>query len=85
MLGAVLNLNKMTIDETNLLHEKAKTRKNGVYSFRGNLYVVKDNKFIAFANYFGECYQRMGAFNVQIGKVERYDRKKKLMDWLRSQ
>lgn len=75
----------MTIDETNLLQEKAKTRKDGVYSFRGNLYVVKDSKFIAFANYFGECYQRMGAFNVQIGKVERYDRKQKLMDWLRSQ
>lgn len=75
----------MTIDETNILHEKAKTRKDGVYSFRGNLWAVKDNKFIAFANNFGECYQRMGAFNYQIGTVERYDRKQKLMDWLKLQ
>lgn len=75
----------MTIDETNLLVEKAKLRKDGIYSFRGNLWVVKDNKFIAFANLFGECYQRMGSFNYQIGKVERYDRKQKLTEWLNKQ
>lgn len=75
----------MTVKETNLLHEKAKHRKDGVYSFRGNLWAVKNGGFVAFANYFGECYQRMGAFNVQIGKVERYDRKKKLTEWLKDQ
>ena len=37
----------MRIDETNLLHEKAKIRKDGVYSFRGNMWVVKDKKFVA--------------------------------------
>ncbi len=75
----------MTIEETNMLHEKAKTRKDGVYSFRGNFWVVREGKFLAFANPFGECYQRMGAFNVQIGKVESYDRKKRLVELLRSQ
>lgn len=75
----------MTIEEINLLHEKSKTRKDGIYSFQGNLYVVKSNKFIAFANYFGECYQRMGSFNIQIGKVEKYERKQKLTEWLKSQ
>lgn len=74
----------MTIEETNQLHEKAKTRNDGVYSFRGNLWVVKNGNFVAFADYFGECYQRMGAFNVRIGKVERYDRKKKLTEWLKN-
>jgi len=75
----------MTIDETNFLHEKAKSKNDGIYSFRGYLYVVKDNNFIAFANYFGECYQRMGSFNVKIGKVEKYDRKQKLKEWLKAQ
>lgn len=75
----------MTIDETNLLHEKAKIKKDGVYSFRGNLYVVKNNKFIAFSDYHGNCYQRFGSFNTSIGKVERYDRKQKLKEWLKSQ
>jgi hypothetical protein len=75
----------MTVDETNLLHERAKTKNDGVYSYQGNLYVVKDNKFIAFSDYHGNCHQRMGTFNVSIGKVEGYDRKRKLLKWLRSQ
>lgn len=75
----------MTVDKTNLLHERAKTKNDGVYSYQGDFYVVKDNKFIAFSNYRGSCYQRMGLVNVFIGKVERYDRKKELLKWLRSQ
>jgi hypothetical protein len=90
LLGAVLLtiLDSMTIDETNLLHEKAKTKNDGVYSFRGNLWIVKSNKFIAFANNKGEVLQRFGAFNTQIAdfsNVERWDWKKKLVEWLRSQ
>lgn len=75
----------MTIEETNLLNKKAETRKDGVYSFEDNLWVVKDNKFVAFADYFGNLYQRFGSFNTPIGKVERYDRKQKLTEWLQEQ
>lgn len=75
----------MTVAEINILHKKAEFRNDGIYSFRGNLWVVKDHKFIAFANYYGECFQRMGAFNVSIGKVENYDRKEKLTKWLNAQ
>ena len=75
----------MTIDEINILNNKAETRKDGVYSYKSNLWVVKDNKFVAFADYFGNCYQRFGSFNVSIGKVERYDRKQKLTECLRAQ
>jgi hypothetical protein len=75
----------MTIEETNILHEKAKSRKDGVYSFRGNLWVVKSSKFIAYANYKGEVLQRFGAFNTQIGDlstIERWYWKKKLKEFL---
>ena len=75
----------MTIEEINILNEKAESRKNGVYSFRGYLWAVKDNKFVAFADYFGNCYQRFGLFNAFIGEVKRYDRKKKLTEWVRAQ
>lgn len=75
----------MTIEETNLLHDKAIEKKDGVYSFKGNLWVVKNEKFVAFADYFGNCYQRFGSFNASIGKVEIYNRKQKLTEWLRSQ
>ena len=78
----------MTIAEINLLHKKAETKKNGVYSFRGNLWAVKGYKFIAFVNPTGQVLQRFGSFNCQIGDfstIERYEWKKKLVEWLRSQ
>lgn len=75
----------MKIDELNLLHDKAKERKDGVYSFKGNLWVVKDNRFIAYSDYYGNCYQRCGNFDAVIGKVDHYDRKKKLLEWLKEQ
>jgi hypothetical protein len=75
----------MTTIEINLLQEKAKTRKDGVYSYKRNLYVVRDNNFIAFGNYFGECFQRFGNFNISIGKVNKYDLRKKLTQWLKEQ
>ncbi len=75
----------MTTDETNFLQNKAKLKNNGVYSFKNYLWVVKDNKFVAFSDYFGNCYQQIGAFNVFIGKVDRYDIKRKLKEWLKSQ
>ena len=78
----------MTVEETNLLNKKAKDRKDGVYSFRGNLWVVKTNRFIAFANNRGEVLQRFGAFNTQIGdfsSVERWNLKKKLVEWMQRQ
>jgi len=75
----------MTIDERNTLIEKAKTRKDGVYSYRTYLYVVKNNNLIGFSDYFGDCYSCHGAFNFTIGKCEKYERKQKLTQWLRSQ
>ena len=76
----------MTIDEINLLNKKAETKKDGVYSFRGNLWVVKNGKFIAYVNQFGKILQRFGAFDTQIGdlsSVERWNRKKILIEFLR--
>ena len=78
----------MTIAETNLLHKKAETKKDGVYSFRGNLWAVKGSKFVAFVNPRGQVLQRFGSFNNQIGdlsSIERYEWKNKLVEWLRSQ
>ncbi len=78
----------MTVDETKLLHEKAKTKKDGVYSFSGNLWVVKENKFLAYCKYNGEVLQRFGFFDTQIGDLKDLyisDRRKKLLEWMRSQ
>jgi len=76
----------MTFQEIEVINKKAKTRKDGVYSFNGNIWLASKGNFVAFANHIGECYQRFGSFNVQIGKVkESYDRKKALIDWAKKQ
>jgi hypothetical protein len=74
----------MKIDDINILQEKAKTRKDGVYTHKDIIYIVKGSKFIAYADNFGECFLRMGIFNVPIGKVVRYDRKRMLTDYLKN-
>ncbi len=73
----------MTTEDTNILHEKAKNRKDGVYSFHGHLWVVKSREFIAFADPFGQCYQRLGSFNVAIGKVDKHLRREHLLKLLK--
>ncbi len=78
----------MTVDEVNLLNEKAKSKKDGVYSFRGNLWAVKSNRFLAYCKPNGEVLQRFGVFDTGIGDFSTLylsDRKKKLFEWLKSQ
>ncbi len=77
----------MTVTEINLLVDKAVGRKDGVYKYKSCLWAVKDERFIAFCNYFGDFFQRMGVFNVSLGKIDGYesDRKKYLLKWLKSQ
>jgi len=74
----------MKIEEHNKLIEKAKTKKDGVYSFGQYLYVVKGNKFIAYSDYSGNLSTIHGVFHMQGGKVERYDRKSALVKYLKS-
>ncbi len=74
----------MTIDENNILFEKAKSRKDGVYSYKGYFWVVKDKRFIAFATSSGDFYERFGMGNVKLGKFD-YPIRTKVVQWLREQ
>jgi len=73
----------MTIPEHNQLVEKAKTRKDGVYTLGNYMYVVKNNGFRAYSDYSGNISSVHGVWHMQIGKVERYDRRKKLLEYLK--
>lgn len=78
----------MTIDEINILNKKAEIKKDGIYSFRGNLWVVKSNKFIAYLDNRGIFLQRFGSFNAEIGdlsSIERYYWKDKVKEWFKKQ
>jgi len=73
----------MKIQERNQLIEKAKTRKDGVYSYHGFLYIVKNNNFIAYATPIGNCFACIGVFDALIGTVKSYNRKKELLKYLK--
>lgn len=74
----------MTYDDIKILSEKAKIKANGVYSYKGILYAVSDNKFVAYSDRLGNCYQNFGSFVVKIGNVMIYDRRKELNKWLKN-
>jgi hypothetical protein len=55
-----------TIENTNRAIDKAKTKKDGVYTLNGMHYRVKENCVTHIAGY-GEILQRAGHFNVVVG------------------
>lgn len=74
----------MTVTDTNTLIEKAKSRNDGVYSYKGYYWAAKNNRFVAFVSHYGECFQVFGSFNVKIGECkESYLRKQKLKEHLK--
>lgn len=78
------NTRDMRIEVNNILIDKAKTKKDGVYSYKGYLYAVKKNRFIAYADCFGNISSIHGVFHYMLGKAERHDRRKKLIEYLTS-
>jgi len=70
----------MKIEMHNTLIQKAKTRKDGIYTYQGVFYVVKKGCFWAYADYSGEIQEIFGVFHHYIGKVERWERKNKLKE-----
>jgi len=55
-----------TIENINHLHEVAKTKRDGVFAFRGLDYLVKKGRFTHYA-YNGLILERAGGFDVEIG------------------
>ena len=57
------------IENSNLVIDKALTKKDGVYSFRGFLYRVKHFRVTHIA-YRGRILERCGNFNVEVGSYQ---------------
>ncbi len=61
----------VNIANQHAVDEKAKTKADGIYSFRGVMYRVRDKKVTHFACCrTGNVYVEMGRFNVIVGHVE---------------
>lgn len=55
-----------TIDNINIAIQKAKTKNDGIYSFRGFKYRVVENRIVAVA-WNGKILQSFGHFDVELG------------------
>ena len=68
-----MNYDGINIDDQNYLIEKAKSKKDGVYSAKGVVYRVVKNrvKYIALSN--KVILQCFGSFNCIIGKLGPYE------------
>lgn len=61
---------KLTIVNQNLIADKAKTQKDGIYRVRGIMYKVQNNRATYFAIPSGEIVMAAGNFNVSAGSFE---------------
>ena len=60
----------MNIEIHIALIEKSKTKKNGVYSYKNNFYMVKDRRLAGYCDYFGNVFECVYGFNVSKGKAK---------------
>lgn len=75
----------MLISELELLNEKSKKRKDGIYSYGQYYYAVKDKVFKGYVSKIdGRMYQVLFSFTVDIAKVKPHESKKELKKWLKS-
>jgi hypothetical protein len=69
----------LNIENQKLINAKAKTKGDGIYSFRGVVYRVQDHHATHFADQ-GQILQQYGAFNVVVGSYDGYgDAARKLL------
>ena len=61
----------LTIETQNAVTERAKSKTDGVYKFRGCVYRVRSG-LVTHIAYGGEVLQPFGHFNVLVAKLERY-------------
>lgn len=74
----------MKVSEFNTIIEKAKVRKDGVYTYRDYVYGVKNNRFVAYADPFGEVFSIQYGWSVTIGRCQRWDRKNQIKQFIKS-
>lgn len=68
----------------NTMREKAKTKKDGVYSTKKHFYLVFKNQVAGYCDYFGNFYEIAYGFSITKGKAEgRYKGREILKSYLK--
>ena len=75
-----MEYNRLNIENQNAINAKAKTKADGIYTFRGIDYKVKDGRVVGYAvqvpGQRGEIIQSYGAFNTVVGYYDTAEQKK---------
>ena len=74
----------MEISIHNDLVVRAKTKKDGVYTYKGNYYLVINYHLHSYCDYFGNVSENFGSFIVSKGKAkDRFDGRDILKKYLK--
>lgn len=73
----------MKVTQHNEIIDRAKARKDGVYSYQGYLYMVKNGFFKGYADPYGDVYLVVYGWHTKRGHCEPYQRKQKLKELLK--
>lgn len=74
----------MHVDILKEMCDKAKTKKDGVYSHKKNFYLVANGRLHSYSDYFGNISEHFGSFCVSKGKVrDRFEARDILKGYLK--
>ena len=77
-------MEQMKVETLNTILDKALTKKDGIYSYQGNYYLVINKHLFAYSDYFGNVSEICSGFSVCKGKSEnRFEARKVLKDYLK--
>jgi hypothetical protein len=74
----------MKIEIHNEISERAKSKKDGIYTYKRNFYLVYKERLAAYCDYLGNVYECIYGFNVSKGKSkDRYEGRDLLKSYLK--
>lgn len=74
----------MRIDEHNEMIKRAESKKDGVYAFKYNFYLVIDKQLAAYSDLLGNITERSYGFGVSKGKAkDRFEARDILKSYLK--
>ena len=73
----------MEIEVHNALVDRAKTKNDGIYSYKGYTVVIKNKNFVAYSDRRGNLFRVSGYFGTPIGKIDGYPYPHKIKDALK--
>jgi len=74
----------MKVDEYNEIRKRAEKKKDGVYTYKMNFYLVYKNQLAGYCDFLGNVCECLYGFNVSKGKAkDRFEGRDQLKSYLK--